>query len=491
MKKASIISLIIILLPVIDITMPPIALDTPSSLYDQTIFEWSRTWAEVMQLVRDKHYKIANPAKSIAKGIDAFLNDIDPHSNFLDAESYKDMTKRMNGSFDGIGIIIDNTRKTKDNFLTAVEIIPDGPAEKAGLRQYDKIVEIDSKVLGGMTTEQAIALLKGKRGTIVTVKVLREGQSDLVSIPITRDVVKEQLSTNFYIKNHNILYFSLTTFTSNAVHMLEKTLKHAQKKPYNALIMDLRNNSGGLLTSAVDIASLFLDKGSVVVVTKDKNNQETERHTTPRNPIANQSTPIFILINNFTASAAEILAGSLALHANHANGKDSLRIFLVGTPSFGKGSVQEVIPVNNNCAIKLTTSLYFLAYDTAVQGLGVQPDFTVQRCNPPTEQTVWLTQNYGREATLENHIKIEPTSTQKTASCAKQDEKPKAERWHERIKKMLQTDNQLKEAINLANTLAVAQAHTPELVQDRKTALAYLQQSYVNQEELELEEVKL
>lgn len=468
--------------------MPPVALDTTISTYDQIIFEWSRTWSEVMQLVRDKHYKIENPAKSIAKGIDAFLNDIDPHSNFLDADSYKDMTKKMNGNFDGIGIIIDNTRKTKDNFLTVVEIVPDGPSEKAGLHQYDKIVEIEGKSLGGMTTEQAIALLKGTRGTVVKIRVIREGQSDLLSFSITRDMIKEQLSTSFYIKNHNILYFSLTTFTSNAAQQLEQILKHAQKKPYNALIMDLRNNSGGLLTSAIDIASLFLDKGSTVVVTKDKNNHETEQYSTKLQPIANRSTPIFILINNFTASAAEILAGSLALHADTSTSKQPFLAFLVGTASFGKGSVQEVIPVNNNCAIKLTTSLYFLAYDTPVQGIGIQPDFSVQRCTPPTEQTLWLTQNYGRESTLENHIKVGDARLNKEHENKKT---PTADRWHERIKKMLKNDNQLKEAINLANSLTTARTHTPELVKDRSSALAYLQQNYVDQEMLELEDIKL
>lgn len=459
--------------------------------YDQIMFEWSRTWAEVMHLVKQKHYKVADPKKSMCKAIDAFLNDIDPHSNFLDADTYTSMTQTINGKFDGIGVVIDNTRKTKDNFLIIVETIPDGPADKVGIKQYDKIVEIEDQSLQGMTTEQATSLLKGTRGTVVRIKVIREGQTDLLPFEITRDIIKDQLSLNFYIKNHNIYYLSLTMFTHNAAQQLKKLLLKAQQKPYKGLILDLRNNSGGLLNSAIDIASLFLDKGSLVVVTKDKDQKETERYLTTQEPIAVRATPIFILINNFTASAAEILAGCLALHAQANNQKQPLLVFLVGSPSFGKGSVQEVIPVSNNCAIKLTTALYFLPQDTPVQGLGITPDFIVQRCLPPTEQMTWFTDTYGRESCLDNHIKVVDSPTTKKGPVKKSKDKNPTERWQERVKQMLQTDNQLRETINLITMLATARVNIPALVKDRPLALTYLKQNHISHENLEIEEVKI
>lgn len=457
--------------------------------YDQTMFDWSRTWAEVMHLVKQKHYKVSNPAKSMSRAIDAFLNDIDPHSNFLDAQSYQSMTQTMSGTFDGIGVMIDNTRKTKDKLLTVVETIPNGPADKAGLKQYDKIIEIEDKALEGMTTEQATNLLKGPKGSVVNIKIMREGQTEIVPFKITRDAIKDHVSLSFYIKNHGIYYVSLTMFTHNAAQQLKKVLTLINSTGSKALILDLRNNSGGLLSSAIDIAGLFLDHSSVVAVTKNKNQQETEQYKTVHEPIANHATPIFILINNYTASAAEILAGCLRVHADHKSQKEPLLVFLVGTPSFGKGSVQEVIPVSNNCAIKLTTSLYFLPENTPVQAVGITPDFIVRRCPTPSEQMTWFTDTYGRESALENHIQIGEAKKPDTAKAPT--EKTSLDRWHERIKLMLQTDNQLKETINLVAILANAHLHMPHLVNDRQKALAYLQQNYISHETLDIEELKI
>ena len=455
-----------------------------NQVFDQVVFDWSRTFAEVMHIVNEKHFKVSNPQDGMIKAIDAFVNHLDPHSSFLDPKTYKMMLEDTAGEFYGVGIVIDNTRNQKDKYLTIVDTIPDGPADKVGVQPLDKIIEIDGKPLEGMTTEAATGMLKGERNSNVHIKVLREKQPDLLPFDIGRDVIKIQHSLSFYIKNHDIYYLSLTMFTENAVRQIEVLLKKANEHKYKGLILDLRNNSGGLLTAAIDIAGLFLEKNSLVVITKDKNNKEIERYVTKRNPIVQSNLPIFILINNYTASAAEILAGCLKIHAEQMGNNNSM-VFLFGTKTFGKGSVQEIIPVGNDCALKITTSLYFLAGNIIIQGIGIEPDITIDRMFPATEQMQWFTKYYGREHTLKNHIQIVKTDTPDKKD-EKKDEKNKVNRWQERAKKMLQTDNQLRETITLINILHNA----PDKIHNRNNAITFLKQNYIASDNLEIEEVK-
>ncbi len=173
--------------------------------FDKIAYNWSRTFAQVLQLAHQKHYKIADLEQSMIKAIDAFLSDLDPHSSFLDPKTYKLMLQSTSGEFFGIGIVIDNTRKPKDKYLTIVDTIPGGPADKVDVKPFDKIIEIDGQPLEGMSTEQATSKLKGPRNTKVHIKVLRENQQDLLPFDITRDVVKEQNSLSFHIKNQSFI----------------------------------------------------------------------------------------------------------------------------------------------------------------------------------------------------------------------------------------------------------------------------------------------
>ena len=321
---------------------------------------------------------------------------------------------------------------------------------------------------------------------------MRENHPDLLTFDIVRDVIKEQNSMSFHIKSHNIYYISLNMFTENAVKQIAKLLQQSTQKPYKGLILDLRNNSGGLLSAAIDIAGLFLDKGSLVVVTKDKNNKEVERFVTKTDPVANNKLPIFILINNYTASAAEILAACLKTHSDELakkspNTPKSL-VFLVGTNSFGKGSVQEVIPVSNNCAAKITTSLYF-PNNTNIQGEGIQPDFMVERTFAPAEQMQWFTKHYGREKAVNNYIKTDDLKKETKNEEPAKSNKPT--RWIERAKEMLQTDNQLREAIGLINLLHVFQGLCPDKVCNRTKAIEQLKDSHISHNTLDIEEMKL
>jgi len=473
--------------------------------FDEQVFTWARTIAEVMHQMHQKHYKVTNFDQCVIKGLDAILNTADPHSNILDPKTYKMMLEATSGEFFGIGIVIDNTRSSKDKFLVVVDTIADGPADKAGVKQFDKIVEIDGTSLEGITTDEATAKLKGERNTKVTIKVLREGHSELLSFDITRDVIKEQHSLCFYIEDQHIYYLSLSMFSDTSASQLEKLLQKAKRTSCKGLILDLRNNSGGLLNSAVDIAGLFLQKGSTVVITKDKSGEVTDSYKTNREPIAHDI-PIFILINNFTASAAEILAGALKIHADQSSSKKSNHmVFLVGTKTFGKGSVQEVIPLqsavatdaklptNHNCAIKITTSLYFLPNDTTVQGEGITPDFDIERRTPPTDSQLWFTKNYGRESALPNYIKAKPEDEKEKKKKEEEEKNKKKERktWSERAQHMLETDNQLREAINLINLLDMAHHTCIAQVKTRQDALNFMQNIVVTGKQLKLVEIKV
>ncbi len=472
--------------------------------YDDIVYNWINTFGEVLREAKNKHYRIDDPEAAMIKAIDGFLTTLDPHSNFLDPKTYRSILEITNGEFFGIGIIIDATRKPKDRFLMVIDVIPDGPAEKAGVLPYDKIIEIEGKTLEGMTTEEATAKLRGEKGTSVQIKVLREDKPDPRSFNIVRDVVKEQTSLAFYLKDYDIYYLSLTSFTSNAVQQIENLLTKSTKKRYRGLVLDLRNNSGGLLNSAVDIAGLFVEKGSLVVTVRDKHNQDTARYETSRDPIALNGLPIFILTNNFTASAGEILAGCLKIHsdalAKKAGDKKQtqLMVFLVGSTTFGKGSVQEIVPVGNNCAAKITTSLYHLPDGSTIQGTGIEPDFKIDKLFPAPEQVEWFKKFYGREGALKDYIKpygskleLEPKRTDdesEESADAKADKKPK--NWSERTKEALSKDNQFLGALALLNTLDSISKKSPALVKNRTTAVSYLQSIFTPDEKLNMEEVK-
>lgn len=498
-KKATLYVLFIGLISLV-VTNRPLTTQFSTSIVDQEIekliYDWSRNFAQVIQLVTTRHFKVSpkNIEASWMKAINCFLVGMDPHSSFLEPKGYKTMLETTSGKFFGIGVAIDNTRSTQDNFLTIIDIIPDGPADKAGMEPMDKIVQIGEKPLSGMTTEEATSLLKGARNTPVHIKVLRNDQQDLLSFDIKRDLVKEQSSLSFYFPQHNIYYLSLTIFNENATAQIKTLLEKATENKYKGLILDLRNNSGGLLSAAVDISGLFVPKNSLIVTTKDKHDKETERYHTSRDPVANNNLPIFILINNYTASAAEILAGALKIHSQQnaqqsPDQKQKLAVFLVGTKSFGKGSVQEVIPINNNCAVKLTTSLYYLPNNTSIQGIGIEPDFTIEKTSPPNKQVTWFTTHYGREQTFDNHIQVTKDATPEKTACETSKESNE-KRWIDRAKKGLQTDNQIRTTISLINLLNTAYTLCPQEVCNREKAVLFLKNNHLAHDTLQIDEVK-
>jgi len=462
---------------------------------EQKMYEWSRNFAQILQLVKDRHFAVHDIEASFHKAFDSFLNKLDPHSNHMNPKTYQLIQQTMHGDFSGVGIVLENIRNTQDKYLTIVDTIPDGPADKAGIEPMDKIVEINGKPLEGMTTEEATSLLKGPPDTTVHVKIMRNEQQDIMSFDIIRKKVKAQTSLSFYLPESNVYYLALTVFNENAAEDIKNVLEQAVKNGNNGIILDLRNNSGGLLTAAIDICSLFVDKNTLVVTTKDKHSNDIEQYRTSKNPVTHNGVPICILINNYTASAAEIVAEFLnscskEQHAYASDKPHKLTVFLIGTKSFGKGSVQEVIPVNNNCAIKLTTSLYYFPDNSTIQGVGIEPDFVVEKTFPPTKQMAWFTLNYGREQAFENHIQVHKKADQKNDNDSKEKEKNSEKRWMDRTKKILQMDNQLRVTISLIKLLNIARQVCPDHVCNREKAMKFLKKNYLTHDTLQIEEIK-
>jgi carboxyl-terminal processing protease len=473
-------------LALIALPMYAVTKDQPaSSAYAHEAFTWSRTLAEVSHLAAQRHYQL--PEKSDTcwiEAINAFVSCVDPHSAFLPPKALSDVMRMTSGSFGGIGIVIDNTRQPKDSTLTIIDVVPGGPAESVGILPLDKIVEIDGHLLEGMTTEEATAKLKGKPETTVEVKLMREKFPDLIQVTVTRNIIKEQNSLCFYLPDQQIYYVALNQFTTNAMAQIESLLHKSKQHPYKGLILDLRNNTGGLLEAAIDIVGMFVPRNSLVVQTKASGDKVIHEYRTRRDPIIINELPIVILINNYTASAGEILAGCLQIHE---------KAFLVGTRTFGKGSVQEIIPVSNNCAVKLTTSLYYLPNDTTIQAVGIEPDFVIERMLPQTEQMKWFTKSHGRENAQQNYIKTE--MSKKHVEAEKEQEKakkdmPKHKKWAERGKEALEQDNQFKAAVTLINLLNVTHTCMPQKINTRAKTKQYLKMILCEDGPIAMQEVQ-
>jgi carboxyl-terminal processing protease len=458
--------------------------------FDQVIFQWSQSFAEVVHIVHKRYHEAINPEKAMNNAINAFISTLDPHSCFMDQNAYKGIVEATQGEFFGIGVIIDNMKEPEQEFLKVIDIVPAGPADKAGVRPDDMIVQINNESLKGMSVEEIIAKLKGKRNTQVHIKVKRANNPELLSFTITRDVVKEQDALCYYFKDHNIYYLSLRMFTENSVKQLEQLLKKCKSQNSKGLILDLRNNSGGLLNAVVDIAGLFLQKNSLVVVTQERNKKI--EYTTTRDPIDIGDIPVAVLINNLTASAAEILAGCLQFHSDASiNDKTQKNphVFLVGTKTFGKGSVQEVIPIPHDCAAKVTIGLYYLPNNKSIQGIGIEPDFTIEERYSPTKEMQWFNKFFGYESSLKNSIKNKDASPVTSKSIPEEKEKEKS--WKEKKEEQIGTNHTILSTVRLLTMFNMAKEAFPDKVSNRKDSITFLRKNYVTGDNLAMEEITI
>ena len=389
-------------------------------------YEELKTFTEVLSMVK-KYYVEEVKSKDLVNGaIKGMLNSLDPHSSFMTPEAYKEMQVDTKGEFGGLGIQIG----MKENMLTVIAPIEDTPAHKAGIKAGDKIIKINNESTKDMSLQDAVTKMRGAPKTPVTLGIFREGWNDTKDFTIVRDVIKIKSIKSKVLEN-NIGYIKLSQFQEQTSDDLAAALRQLNEAKVNSLILDLRNDPGGLLNSAIDVTSHFLPKGKLVVYTKTRSGEKSEYFTSGDDVFSQQ---MIVLVNQGSASASEIVAGAL---------KDWNRAVIVGIQTFGKGSVQTVIPLSGGAGLRLTTAKYYTPKGTSIQNTGIMPDIVVKLTakNGIKEHRVL------REKDLEGHLKNEQKEpvpdSEETAPMEEVDEKD---------------DIQLQRAIDILKTWDVLKA---------------------------------
>ena len=330
-------------------------------------YEKLKVFTEVLTLIQANYVEEVHSKDLVYGAIRGMLETLDPHSSFMPPEMYREMQVETQGSFGGLGIEI----TVRDRLLTVVAPIEGTPADRAGILAGDRIVKIDGEPSKEMTLFEAVRKLRGPRGSRVTISIMREGFTEPRDFAITRETI-EVHSVRSSDLGEKIGYIRMTSFQERTARDLEKTLEQFQTSGVRALVLDLRNNPGGLLSQAVQAADLFLQKGQLIVYTEGRARNQDLRFSAEHTKTLPQ-VPMVVLVNGGSASASEIVAGAL---------QDHKRAVILGTATFGKGSVQTVIPLNDGSGLRLTTAKYFTPRGQSIQGKGITPDIVVELPKP-------------------------------------------------------------------------------------------------------------
>ena len=405
-----------------------------------SVYEQLDLFGDVFERIRSDYVEKVDDKKLIEAAINGMLSSLDPHSSYMPADEYADMKVQTRGSFGGLGIEV-----TQENGVVKVVSPMDGtPAAAAGIQTGDFITHVDGESVMGLSLDQAVDKMRGPVGSEITITVVREGTPEPFDVTLTRDTIKLTAVKGRLESDTAIL--RITTFNDQTFPNLEESLKKVIDEAggidkLNGVVIDLRNNPGGLLTQAIAVSDAFLDKGEIVS-TRGRNPDESERFNATPGDLA-EGKPIVVLINGGSASASEIVTGAL---------QDHHRAIVVGTKSFGKGSVQTVIPVQSDGAMRLTTSRYYTPSGRSIQALGIAPDIVVPQPPVAPETEAGKAEEAGNdrsEADLRGVLSNDSMT---------EDEKKQAE--EERVKaeeaaKMRLEDFQLAYAIDIIKGLAV------------------------------------
>jgi len=377
----------------------------------------------------------------VDKAINGLLHELDAHSSMLNKESYKEMQVETKGEFGGLGIVIGQ----REGALTIISPIDDTPAYKAGVKSGDIIIKINEVSSINMSLSDAIDIMRGKPGTPITITVVRKGEQAPIAIDIIRDIIKIQ---SVYAKTieDDILYLRISSFMDMKVATELKKYINEHKKTTNGIILDLRNNPGGQLGQAIDTVNLFVDKG-IIVSQKGKDERENEEFkATSASTVTD--VPMIVLVNGGSASASEIVSGGL---------QDLKRAVIVGEETFGKGSVQRIIPINDKGteAIKLTIAKYYLPSGRTIQAKGIVPDIKVYPGKVLAEQESGFKL---KESNMRKHLEVElekVTDEKTKVDEIKKDEKLKDQDKSIITQEMIMEDNQLKAGVDILKSLII------------------------------------
>lgn len=343
---------------------PAMAKDTPPSSDDST-YELLNLFGEVFDRVRTDYVEEVSDQKIIESALNGMLTSLDPHSSYMNEKQFDEMKVQTKGEFGGLGIEV-----TMENGLVKVITpIDDTPAAKAGVKTGDFIAEIDGQQVMGMSLSDAVEKMRGPVGTSVKLSLLREGLKEPLKLTLNRDVIRIQSVRSRSEKD--VAYIRITSFSENTADAMIAAFEKEKKnigKDLKGVVLDLRNNPGGLLDQAIEVSDAFLQRGEIVS-TRSRKPEESRRYSATAGDITN-NLPIVVLINEGSASASEIVAGAL---------KDHKRAVALGVKTFGKGSVQTVIPISGHGAIRLTTARYYTPSGTSIQAKGITPDIEVEQ----------------------------------------------------------------------------------------------------------------
>ncbi len=340
---------------------------TPKADELQTLpFDELRTFTEIFGRIKQDYVEPVSDKKLLEDAIRGMLSGLDPHSAYLASEEYKELQEGTTGQFGGLGIEVG----MENGFVKVVSPIDDTPAQRAGIKSGDLIVRLDDKPVKGMTLSDAVKTMRGEPGSEIVLTVVREGAEAPLKFALTRDIIKVK-SVKHKLLEKDYGYLRISSFQSGTGQNLldaVEDLKKENERPLKGMVLDLRNNPGGVLNAAVEVSDAFLTSGLIVFTEGRIKNSEMRFSATPGDVI--NGAPIVVLINGGSASASEIVAGAL---------QDQKRAVIMGEKSFGKGSVQTILPTSNNAAVKLTTARYFTPSGRSIQAEGIEPDVKLAR----------------------------------------------------------------------------------------------------------------
>jgi carboxyl-terminal processing protease len=405
------------------------------------IYKNIEVFTEVLRQIEKNYVEPQDPQKMIYGAIKGMIQNLDPHSSFMTKEEHQDLLIETKGSFSGVGIEI----SVRDNVLTVVSPIEGTPAYAAGIQAGDKIVRIDDKSTNDMTLTDAVKSIRGKKGTKVKLTVIREAADKPLDFTITRDVIPLKSVRN-YLLDPEIGYVRISTFQSNTSKDLNVALEKLETgRDLKGLILDLRNNPGGLLSQAIEVSDVFLDSG-LIVSTKGRNSSQDMEVSAHQNKTG-RDYPIIVMVNGGSASASEIVAGAL---------QDNKRALTLGSQTFGKGSVQTILPLSDGSGLRLTTAKYYTPSGRSIQASGITPDIAIEFV-PPVQEEEKESPQFMREKDLKGHMLNDTTDATKEPKKEKEDETSL------RVKMLLERDNQVRHALQLLKTWDIFSKMKPEL----------------------------
>ncbi|MDR5893637.1 MULTISPECIES: S41 family peptidase [Halomonas] len=405
------------LLPIALLALPLPAMATPAA--NDLPVEEIQTFAEVFERIKRAYVEEVDDATLLRNAMRGMLSELDPHSAYLDREEFQSLRESTQGEFGGIGIEVG----LEDGQLTVISPIDDTPASRAGLQARDLILRIDDTPTESLSLQEAVNLMRGEPGSRIELTIQRRGESAPRSVTLTREVIRTE-SVRSELLEPGYGYLRVSQFQSRTADQVSEHIRRLERDgSLNGLVLDLRNNPGGVLQAAVGVADAFLESGLIVYT--EGRLADTEMQFSAGRDTAAPEVPLVVLINGGSASAAEIVAGAL---------QDQRRAVVMGTESFGKGSVQQIMPLGNGEGLKLTTALYYTPNGRSIQAQGIEPDVEVVRGRVEVTESG----RQVREADLEGHLRSR-----------------EAPRERAELSERLREDYQLGEALNLLKALNV------------------------------------